>query len=199
MSSSSYTSARHGSHSSSDSSSSQLSTSPAQLDARTHKHYHSHTHVETPFPVVEHAATWSTGSGTSSSGSFFEVRKHNHHGFVPKHLPSLPNPVHAVEDHIAEFRFGHAARSAKRDAKRLAEYQAQKSAGSSGRSVQHHSPVDTIQESEETTIDWREHDERAWADELKKREAARRMSCDTCGGWSGGWTMDQAGHKGSSS
>lgn len=109
-------------------------------------------------------------------------------------MPSLSNPIHTVEDRIANFRFNHAAKAAKRDAKRLAEHNAQDS--SKHGPLRRQSPVHKTAEYEEINEDWTERDAQAWADELKKREAARRMSIDFCASWSGGWVpAGEQGHK----
>lgn len=182
MASSGHSSPRSQSRSSMPSLSIDLSNMSPTLDSKSHKHYKSHVHVETPYPMVKHAVTWDASASRPSAESFFEARKHHHLNLLPRHMP---NPVHTVEDHIADFRFGHAARSAKRDAKRLSERNVEDK--SHHGHLKQSSSVKTIPEYEETTEDWSERDARAWADELKKREAARRMSWDSCGGWTRGW------------
>ena len=158
-----------------------LSLSPP-LDTKGHKHYRQNTNVAAPNPRVKHAATWSgTADRSASPDSFLEVRKHEHYNLLPKYIPSLPNPVHSVEDHIAAFRFRHAARAAKRDARRLSEHRAKERTGSSAVEHQQQSRVETMPDCEEVAEDWTERDAQAWADELKKREAAKRM-CVTYAG-----------------
>lgn len=162
-----------------------LSLSPP-LDTKGHKHYRQNVTVAAPNPRVKHAATWSgAADGSTSPDSFLEVRKHEHHDLLPKYIPSLPNPVHSVEDHIAAFRFGHAARAAKRDARRLSEHKAKQRTGSSPVEYQQQSRVKTMPDYEEVAEDWTERDAKAWADELKKREAAKRL-CVTYAGCGGG-------------
>ena len=153
-----------------------------QLDYRSSPHHdRNHIHVETPYPRVEHAATWDVSLNKHTS--FFDSHKHHHH----PHLEHVPNPLsvvqHTVEDHIAEFQYGHTVRKAKRDAKRLSDYQA-------------HSKLKRVSQELETLSEYgipeehinvcAEKDALAWAEELKKREAAK-----TSGefGWSGGWTL----------
>lgn len=108
----------------------------------------------------------SSGSPTGST-DYMQSHKHHHH------RPSIPNPMRAVHDHMAELRYGHAARSAKREASKSQprpwNLDASLARGISG----------VIEEKyEEIVEDWKERDEQAWAEELKKREKARR----SCGG-----------------
>ena len=151
------------------------------MNPRTHKHYQSHAHVDTPYPVLEHSDTSSSSTSSKSTASFLDAKKHNYTG----HTSTLPNPIsataHIIEDHVAEFRFGHAARSAKREAR--------KSSGNSD----HRWSRDAAQirsmsipESEEVGEEWRESDQKSWEVELEKREAAR-VRRDMRRDWVGGW------------
>lgn len=153
------------------------------MDAKAHKLYQPHAHIDTPYPVLEHSDTFSSVSSTGSSGSFLDIRKHH-----------IPNPVSVtsqiIEDHIAEFKFGHASRAAKREAQRSAHHSS------------HPWSLDAAQiramsipENEEDGEEWRERDRKAWEAELKKREAARRRS-DLSHDWVGGWTVDAGETKG---
>lgn len=146
------------------------SSSPV-LDAKNHKHYHSHnhSHVATPYPVLEHSTSLSNVETDSSTGSTDYMQSHRHSHST--HRSSVPNPVHMVQDHVSEFRFGHAARSARREARKSSSshpwsLDAQMARGNSI----------TEEKYEEVVEDWKERDEQAWAEELRKREAARR-SC----------------------
>lgn len=143
-------------------------TNSPTLDAKTHKHFHSHNHVATPYPVLEHSTSLSNISSDSSTGStdYMQSHKHNHH----IHRPSIPNPVHAVQDHMSEFRYGHTARSAKREARKSSSHpwSLEASMARGGSIVE--------EQYEEVVEDWKEKDQQAWAEELRKREAATRRS-----------------------
>lgn len=148
-------------------------TVPA-MNSKNHKHFksqsstHSHDHVATPYPVVEHSRTLSSVSSSSSTGSTDYMQSHEQHHHHHFHKPSVPNPVHTVQDHIAEFRFGHTARSAKREASKSSPHPWSLEASS----VRAHPSTD--EQYEEVIEDWKERDEQAWAEELRKRERARK-------------------------
>lgn len=147
-------------------------TLPA-LSSKSHKHFqsqsHSHDHVATPYPVLEHSSTSSSVGSDSSTGStdYMQSHKHHHHHLI--HRASIPNPVHAVQDHVSEFRYGHTARSAKREASQSSSTHPWSLDASLAK---RHESID--EQYEEVIEDWRERDEKAWAEELKKREKARR-------------------------
>jgi len=155
------------------------------MNAKTHKHYQSHPHVDTPYPVLEHSDTFASTSSTGSTGSFLDIKKLSHS--VQK-LPHIPNPVsatsHVIEDHIAEFKYGHASRAAKREARRSSQH-----SGSPWNHGAAHVRAMSIPESEESAEEWKERDQKAWEAELKKREAARK-STDSSRDWVGGWTAN---------
>lgn len=138
------------------------------MDAKTHKHYqsHSHTHVATPYPVLEHSTSLSPVGSDSSTGSSDYMQSHKHYHHI--HKPSVPNPMHMVQDHISEFRFGHTSRSAKREARKSSSSHPWTIDASLARK----SSIPEEQY-EEVIEDWKERDEQAWAEELKKRETAR--------------------------
>lgn len=148
-------------------------TLPA-MNSKNHKHFksqsstHSHDHVATPYPVLEHSRTSSSDSSSSSTGStdYMQSHEHQHHHHI--HKPSVPNPVHTVQDHISEFRYGHTARSAKREASKSTPHPWSLEAAS----ARAHPSID--ERYEEVVEDWKEKDEQAWAEELRKRERARR-------------------------
>lgn len=141
------------------------SSSPT-LDAKTHKHFHSHNHVATPYPVLEHSTSLSNVESDSSTGSTDYMQSHTHHHHI--HRPSVPNPVHMVSEHVSEFKFGHTARSAKREASKSSSHPWSLDASLAR--------ANSIPEEkyEEVVEDWKERDEQAWAAELRKRDAARR-------------------------
>lgn len=136
------------------------------LDSKNHKHYHSHTHVATPYPVLEHSTSLSNVDSDSSTGSTDYMQSHNRHHSI--HRPAIPNPVHMVQDHVSEFKFGHTSRSAKREARKSTSHP-----WSMDASLARHSSIPE-ERYEEVVEDWKEKDEQAWAEELRKREAARR-------------------------
>lgn len=89
-----------------------------------------------------------------------------------------------------EFKFGHASRAAKREARRSEHH--------SG----HRWNLDAAQiramsipENEDATGECKERDQMAWEAEVKKREAARKSS-DLSRDWVGGWTADFEESKG---
>jgi len=155
------------------------------MNAKTHKHYQSHSHVDTPYPVLEHSETFDSTSSTGSNGSFLDIRKSIHS--VQK-LQHIPNPViatsHVIEDHIAEFKYGHASRAAKREAQRSSQHSGHPWSANAA-----HIRAMSIPESEESAEEWKERDQKAWEAEVKKREAARK-SADLSRDWVGGWTAD---------
>jgi len=106
----------------------------------------------------------------------------------------IPNPVsatsHIIEDHIAEFKFGHASRAAKREAKRSA-HRSSNPWSLDAAQIR----AMSIPENEEDSEEWRQRDQKAWEAELKKREAARRSS-DLSHDWVGRWTADAGETKG---
>lgn len=146
-------------------------TLPA-MNSKDHKHFrshspsHSHDHVATPYPVLEHSSTSSSIGSDSSTGSG-DYMQHKHHHHI--HRPSIPNPVHTVQDHVSEFKYGHAARSAKKEARKSSSSHPWSMDASLAR---RHESID--ERYEEVIEDWREKDEQAWAEELRKRERARR-------------------------
>ena len=112
-----------------------------------------------------------------SNSSFFDVQKHNHVAReLSKFTSAIPNPVkatsHAVEDHVAEFRYNKYVKEAKREAKRLSQHES----GHNFRLDCEHIQSNSIPEYEEVMEDWRVRDQQAWLDELKKRELARRRT-----------------------
>lgn len=166
----------HESKSSSPSSPSHSQSASPILDAARHKRYHSHPHVDTPYPLLEQSTTESSVSSNGSTGSFFEIQKHNYIHAFHNVTSRIPNPLtataHAVEDHIAEFRYGHVSRVAKREARHSSQHSARPWT------------VDTemlksipIPEADETDEQRREEDQKAWEAELTKRELARKR-CD---------------------
>lgn len=167
-------------------------TSPISppMNAKNHKHYQSHHHETSAFSMMEHATT--VGSNVSSNGSIdspTSSRRHNHH--LTKIVSSMPNPVritsNTIEDHVAEFRYQHNARAAKREARRISQH-----AHSPHRwNPENECPRSTSKPGYEEVIeDWKERDEQAWADELKKRELARRRTVTQSGGRSGDCSLE---------
>ncbi|KAJ9652701.1 hypothetical protein H2198_008068 [Neophaeococcomyces mojaviensis] len=144
------------------------------MNPQTHKHYesHTHSHIDTPYPILEQAVTQSSTSSSGSIDSYLSVQKHSHH--IHSLIEQLPNPVaitsHTVQDHITELHYGHIARQAKREARRTSEKSNRRWSLDAARSR-----IDAIAENAEEVEDWKERDAQLWAQELEKREKARRM------------------------
>jgi len=179
---------RHESANSSTNSS--ATSSPTAINSQTHKHYesHTHSHIDTPYPVLEKAATSSSTSSLESTNSYLSVHKNSHH--VHNLIEQLPNPVaitsHTVQDHITELHYGHVARQAKREARRTSEKSSHPWSLDAARSR-----IDAIVEHVEEVEDRKERDAQLWAQELEKREKAKRMS--GFDGWAEGSKLDSAG------
>lgn len=121
------------------------------LDVKKH-----HLHTPTIHVPFHHRNSSSASSNNSSSPEDYHQPSKHHH-----HVPHIPNPVDGAskefQHHKSEFSYGHAARHAKKDARRSMTL-----------------PAEPIPEYVEEVEDWRERDALAWAAELQKRERARR-------------------------
>lgn len=130
--------------------------------------------------MIEHAATFDhLGQPARHSSSFFDVHAYSR---VATALPKATS--HTIDDHITNYQYNRTVRAAKKEAQRLAEHEKKPRRFTFDASR----PDYAIEEeaAEVVNDNWKEQDEKAWAEELRKREAARQR-CVCPNSWEGGW------------
>lgn len=134
---------------------------------------------------MEHAATFDhQGQNMKHTSSFFDVRTYSR---VATALPRAT--THSIDDHIANYQYNKSARAAKKEAQRLAEHEHKPR-----RFTLNAAQPQAIIEEEDVEVmneGLKGQDEKAWAEELRKREAARQR-CVSPDSWEGGWSPENA-------